>query len=141
MARNTDVGKRLQEKVDEFRNILGFKEDLKVSDPFCQYDFPDGGEPCMNSGDPGCYVFTSGEGEVLYIGKASRFIGNRVWSHIGRISKKGEDGAYPVAEAWVKEHSPDIAVWSIPVPKESWWLCLSLEGFLNEYYFPKKPRT
>jgi hypothetical protein len=85
-------------------------------------------------------VFTSGDGKTQYVGKASRYLGNRIWWHIGRKRKSGETEACPDAEQFVKDNQPDVAVWAIALPDCHWWLALALEGFLTEKLLPGKPR-
>ncbi len=141
----TDTRAKLQGLVDQFVATIGYSQapdyhPLVVSLPYCPYDDLEGRLSYPDPNEPGCYVFTSGNGTPLYVGKASRYLGNRIWSHIGRRPKSGETEAYPDAEKFVKDNQPDIAVWAIAVPDAHWWLAPALEGFLTEKLRPTIPR-
>lgn len=140
-SQRLDLRPTLQRAVDKFVAIVGYLRQLTVSAPCYPYDDPNGVQQYPNSDEPGCYVYASATGQVQCVGKAGRYLGNRIWAHIGRRRKQGESGElYPNAETWVKQHQPDIAVWAIPVPDEHWWLAGALEGFLTEQFWPGKSR-
>ena len=110
----------LQRLVDEFVKTIGYDHapDYRrplVSEPYYPYDDPRGERPWPHSDEPGSYVFTSGDGRTLDVGKASRHMGNRIFSARGRKRKKGETEVFPNAEQFVKDNQPDIALWAIPV--------------------------
>ncbi len=123
----------IQEAVDEFRYEIGYQRPLIVSKPYFPYDHPKGEESYPNAGEPGCYVYASGEGKVKKIGKANRAMGNRIWAPLGRRGNTPEEPLHPDAADWVK-NDPDIAVWTVAVPDKHWWLAAALEGFLHEFY-------
>jgi hypothetical protein len=92
----------LQGLVNEFVAALGYDRTpnyrpLTVSAPYYPYDDPEGKLPYPHR----CYVFTSGDGKALDVGKASRYMGNRIWSHIGRRQRPGEVDMYPDANGTV----------------------------------------
>ena len=130
----------LQEAITEFAKAIGYNRPLTVSDPYYPYDNPNGDKQYPNADDPGCYVFANGSGKVLYIGKSARYMGNRIWVHVGRKQKVNEQEIFPDAESWVKENQPDIGVWSIAVLDEHWWLASALEGYLSEKFLPERSR-
>jgi len=78
----------------------------------------------------GCYILANDAGQILYVGKGSRHMGNRIWDPFGRRGRDGEADPFPDAKAWVKEDKP--GVWAICVPEEHWWLAMALEFFLIE---------
>ncbi|GEM_PF-3918697 len=138
-SQRLDLRSKLQSEVGSFVSTLGYSGKLTVSAPYYPYDSLDGTEPYPNPDEPGCYVYASGNGQVQKVGKANRYLGNRIWAPIGRRKKAGETGElYPQAETWLKENQPDIAVWAIAVPDEHWWLAAALEGFLTERLMPAK---
>jgi hypothetical protein len=78
---------------------------------------------------------------VSYVGKAYRHLGNRIWAHIGRQKRAGEKcEVYPTSVPWFRECGPDIAVWSVAVPENHWWLASALEGYMTEKLLPQKSR-
>lgn len=136
-----DLQPKLQDLVDRFVNMIGYTRQLVVSEPYYPYDDIGGEEQYPHSGYPGCYVFATGDGRAKYVGKASRYLGNRIWAHIGRMGKPEKDGElYPNAEDWLKENQPHVGVWTVPIPDEHWWLASALEGFLTEALLPGKSR-
>ena len=136
-----DIRNVLQKHVDSFTKTIGYGEKLLVSDPYYPYDDPDGTQQYPTPDEPGCYIYATGNGDVLYVGRASRYLGSRIWAHIGRRKKTNEDGQlYPCAEEWLKQNQPNIAVWCIAVPCGHWWLALALEGFLSEVLLPSRSR-
>ena len=117
-----DKRAELQRLVEEFVRTIGYDlvpgyQPLVVSTPHYFYDDPDGKQAYPNCGKPGCYVFTSGEGKTLDVGKASRYLELRMFSARGRKRQPGEAEVFPNAERFVKDNQPDIAVWTIPVPE------------------------
>ena len=141
MGQRLDIRSTLQSEVDNFVAIIGYRRQLTVSAPYYPYDDPDRKEKYPDYDKPGCYVYADGTGKVKYVGKANRYLGNRIWPHIGRCRMPGETGeVFPCSKPWVKDHQPDIAVWTIAVPDEHWWLAAALEGFLTERLLPNKSR-
>jgi hypothetical protein len=127
----------LQDKVDQFVATIGYPRKLLVSAPYYPYDDRNGVLQYPNSDQPGCYIYASAPGKVYYVGKASRHLGNRIWSHIGRRRKLDEVGElYPNAENWLKKCQPDIGVWTVGVHPDHWWLASALESFLMEELRP-----
>jgi hypothetical protein len=130
-----NIKTELQDAVKEFCGILGYNGTITVSDPYYPYEAPkEWSFPFPD--EPGSYVFANAEGHKAYIGKGSRYMGNRIWAHIGRKKKEGELETYPDAEDFVKNNQPDIGVWAIAVPRVHWWLATALEGFLTEKFRP-----
>jgi hypothetical protein len=140
--RRDDVGPTIQRHVDDFVAGIGYKQRLVVSPiPYYPYDDPGGCVKYPHSDEPGCYVWADGGGRFLDVGKASRHIGTRVSAHIGRRRRPDELGdEFPCAEHFIHCGKPNVAVWTVPVPEQQWWLCLSLEGYLAERLLPDLPR-
>lgn len=136
-----DFKPRLEALVVEFVNAIGYRGSLSVSPAYYPYDDATRQIQYPNADYPGCYVFVSGDGQVKYIGKAARYLGNRIWAHLGRTARVGESETYPNGEHWLQEFGPNIAVHSIAVPEQHWWLALALEGFLTEQLLPEKRRV
>ena len=132
-----ELQSELQKCLTFFVKEIGYKQDLKVSEPYQLIN--DSGEvnttqyPSADS--PGVYIFCSSEG-CLYIGKSSRYMGNRIWSHIGR-SKRPNENEFPNAEEWIKASLPNVGIFTIPFSNEHWWLAPALEGYLTERLKPK----
>jgi hypothetical protein len=136
-----DIRPMLQSLVDKFVAAIGYPHHLGASPPYYPYDDPEGMQQYPNSDVPGCYVFAAGNGQVQYVGKASRYLGNRIWAHIGRGRGRDKGGElYPNADTWLRENQPDIAVWCVGLPDEHWWLAAALEGFMTEALLPGRPR-
>lgn len=138
-----DCREKLQQFVNEFVTTIGYDKapsggQLIVTKPCYPYDLSP--ESYENCGLPGCYVFTCGEGKPLYVGKASRYLGNRMWAHTGRRNKGEEIDVFPTATTWAKQNSPDLTLYSVSIPDEHWWLALALEGFLTEKLLPHLKR-
>lgn len=132
----------IQAAVNEFLHTSGFNEPLNVAEkPYYPYHAAIG-ESYPDPGSPGCYVWTDGNGKILDVGKASRTLGTRIWCHLGRVRRPGEEcDEFPNAERFVHDCKPHVMVWTIPVQNEKkWWVCLSLEGFLTEKLLPDHPR-
>jgi hypothetical protein len=137
----TDMKPVLDKVVANFIAAISYSRTLTVSGPYYPYDDPKGEGNYPSSDLPGCYIFADASGHMKYIGKANRYLGNRIWSHIGRRRRSGESGElYPNAEPWVKENQPNIAVWSVAFQDDHWWLASALEGFLTHVFFPEKNR-
>jgi hypothetical protein len=136
-----DIRAMLQSLVDKFIAAIGYPRHLTVSPPYYPYDDPEGTQQYPSSDSPGCYIYAAGSGQVQYVGKASRYLGNRIWAHIRRRRKPGEGGdLYPDADSWLSDNEPNIGVWCVELPDEHWWLAAALEGFMTEAFFPGKPR-
>ncbi len=137
----TDIRSRLEAEVTRFREAIGYTGAISVSTPYYPNDDREGKVSYPSPDVPGCYVFAAGNGDVKYIGKASRYLGNRVWAHIGRRNRNCDVlDTYPQCEPWLREHAPDVAIWAIALPDEHWFLAPALEGFLTESLLPGRPR-
>ncbi|HVX10168.1 MAG TPA: hypothetical protein VHC22_03100 [Pirellulales bacterium] len=132
---------QIQGAIDDFLAQSGFREPLKVSQaPYYPYRSTIA-ESYPNSEQPGCYIWVDGSGKIHDVGKASRAIGPRIGCHLGKWPRKGEPCEFPNAERFIQDHKPDVMVWTIPVPADKWWICLSLEGFLTERLLPEIRRV
>ena len=127
---------KIQMHVDEFIEELGYRRQLRVSEPYRPYHEIETQSPCPHSDSPGVYIFCSTLG-ALYIGKSSRYMGNRIWYHFGRLKLENEQEEYPNAENWIKSSKPDLELFTIPVPEQHWWLASALEGYLTEKLRPQ----
>ena len=136
-----DIKPKLAIAVDEFKAAIGYKKKIRISEGYYPYDDLSGKNYPFNSREAGCYVYAKGDKRVIYIGKSNRYIGHRIWAHLGRKRKKDEEiDEYPNACTWIKENKPDIGVWAISVPSEHWWLSMALEGFLVSELQPERKR-
>jgi hypothetical protein len=134
-----DFRGRLQELVGKFADTIGYCHRFEISKPFYPYNTPN--DACPLTNDPGCYIYTDDAGNPLYVGKASRYLGNRVWAHLGRFKRNDESGQlYPNADEWIQRNQPSVVIWCVAVPQEHWWLAAALEGFLHEEFFPNRSR-
>jgi hypothetical protein len=135
------VKAKLESAIAEFKLQIGYTESIEVSDPHYRFQFVSNprGEtqfPCAEK--PGCYAFFSTKpapaGHVLYVGKGSRYMGNRMWNPFGRWRKIDEKLPlpFPNAEQWIIDHQPGFV--AITVPEKHWWLAMALEGFLIEHF-------
>ncbi|WP_353163064.1 hypothetical protein [Salinisphaera shabanensis] len=131
----------LDAQVAEFRRLCGYEGKIEVSDPYFPYKQGSEAFEYPYAKSPGCYIFATGDNTILYIGKASRRLGDRIWAHIGRAGRPHEDGKFPYAAAWLKNAEPCARVYSISVPDTHWWLALALEGFLTERLLENKRRV
>lgn len=133
----------LQRLVDEFVKIIGYDRTpgyhrLIVSSPYYPYDHVEGKLNYPHPGEPGCYVFTAGDGTPIYVGKASKTLAGRTCDHAGRKREPGGKEPFPNAKQFVKDNQPDIAVWAIPLLDAHWFLAPALEGFLTEKLLGKR---
>jgi hypothetical protein len=138
-----DKQAELQNWVDQFVKTIGYDHAPGYQRPVVStpcYPYDSGTKQYPNADEPGCYVFTNGDGKVLYVGKGSRCMGTRMWAHTGRRGRPGEE-PYPNAVQWAKDNQSGLAVWAIPFPDSHWWVSLALEGFLTENLRPKIRRT
>ena len=134
-----DIRPQIEQAVADFCRAIGYPSDrISSKGPHYRYDYADDPEKSEvqfpHAEEPGCYVFANDSGEILYVGKGSRYMGSRIWAPFGRQGKDGEVQAFPDAKPWVMEHRP--GVWAIAVPKEHWWLAAAFEGFLIERFKP-----
>jgi hypothetical protein len=127
--------------IEDFKRTIGYCGNLVIAGPHHRYKFVDDLTKEVqfpHADEPGCYVFfTEMEGQrgkVLYVGKGSRYMGQRIWAPFGRQKRNGEIEPFPDAKPWVKEHRP--GVYAVAVPKEHWWLAMALEGYLIETFTP-----
>jgi len=132
------VSDKIQGYLNKFVDELCYGRQLNVSSLYPLYD--DVGQEASDlqypgSDSPGVYIFCSPQ-DILYIGKSSRHIGNRIWAHIGRSKRKNEE-EYPNAEEWIKESKPDVGVFTVSFADDHWWLAPALEGYLTEQLKPK----
>ena len=138
MSTRVDIRGRLEEYARRFCLELGYSGTFAVEGPYYPYDNLAASLSFPCSGHPGCYVFADGAGDIKYVGKGSRFMGNRIGAHIGRLDPVGSD-PYPECEPWMKG-CRDIGVWAIAVPDAHWWLAPALEGYITEHQWPDRPR-
>jgi hypothetical protein len=131
---------KLAQAADKFCKAIGFNSQrLAIEGPHYRYDFSEnrGLEGTFpHAGRAGCYIFANDAGDILYVGKGSRHMGNRIWEPFGRQGNASEEELLPEAREWVKRHRP--GVWAIAVPDEHWWLAMALEGFLIEELLPSQ---
>jgi hypothetical protein len=140
-ATRADIRPHLEGQVERFRKAIGYAGTMTISGPYYPYDDRLGQMKYPSPDDPGCYVFATGDGTIKYIGKASRYLGTRIWAHIGRRERDRDVlDLYPQCELWLREHAPNIGVWSIALRDEHWFLAPALEGFLTEALLPGRPR-
>lgn len=129
------MGDKIRRCLEEFVRELGYGQQLKVSEPYLIYERINDTSQYPNSDSPGVYLFCSPQ-NFLYIGKSSRYLGNRVWSHIGRKKRANEEEEYPNAEHWIKESKPHVALFTVPFEEKHWWLAAALEGYLTDQLNP-----
>ena len=134
----TDFHIPLERLLAEFAEQSGYSNLLKPSEAYFPHRDRVGEVQYPCADEPGCYVFFDGC-KAKYVGKAARCLGDRIWAHIGRLGKEGE-ASFPNADTWFNSSTCEIAVISIPVQDEHWWIALALEGFLVEQFFPEKGR-
>jgi len=125
---------RLQQVVRSFGDEIGYGRKVEVSKPYFPYAPASDREKYPDAASPGVYVFTDGK-RALYVGKCARCLGNRIWTHIGRCGRSGES-RYPMCEPWVEEAGETLAVFSIPLADEHWFLASALEGYISEKLEP-----
>lgn len=131
---------KLSQLVFEFKSEVGYPGELNIGGPHEPYKDPMRRVQFPYANEPGCYLFvtdaaSSGIETVVYVGKGSRDIGGRIWSHLGRRARRGESELFPDAESWVKKLRPRL--WSIALMnKKHWYLAAALEGFLIEQLRP-----
>ncbi|MEA2040418.1 MAG: hypothetical protein U9N82_11430 [Thermodesulfobacteriota bacterium] len=134
------VSGKIQGCLDEFVDELGYGRQLKVSGLYPLYDEFEQGtsdlEQYPGADSPGVYIFCSPQ-DFLYIGKSSRYMGNRIWAHIGRAKRENEKEEYPNAEEWIKESKPNVGVFTVSFADDHWWLSSALEGYLTEQLKPE----
>jgi excinuclease UvrABC nuclease subunit len=134
-----DPKPEIQRSLTEFQMKIAYKSKLLVDGPYFPYQkFRDNSreiESCPNSDSPGVYLFCSGEGNFLYIGECLGKLGNRVWAHIGKSGEANDP--YPNAKSWIKESKPDIAIYTIALPEDHWFLAPALEKYLIKTLKPE----
>jgi len=128
----------IQGCLDCFTREIGYERELKVSEPYPLIN--ETGEEntvqCPSSDSPGVYIFCNSDHQYLYIGKSSRYMGSRIWSHIGR-SKRPNENEFPDSEGWIRTSLPNVVIFTVPFSDDHWWLAPALEGFLTEKLEPK----
>lgn len=123
--------------VEQFCQQICYPHKLDIKGPHFRYSYeadPSKEVQFPHAEEPGCYVFANADGKILYVGKGSRHMGQRIWAPFGRQRRDGELDLFPDALPWVKEHKP--GVWAVAVPRDHWWLAMALEGFLIETINP-----
>jgi len=133
-----DIIGEIRKIVDEFATLISYPTKLQISEPYYIYkEYREGYnemKECPNSDFPGVYIFLAGN-KIFYIGMSTGYMGNRIWSHIGRLGKKSKsEDEYPNAEEWIKEHKPDIYCVTVPFPLDKFWLAPALEVFLIDKF-------
>ena len=98
---------RLETLVRSFAAECGYEKPIVVSGAYHVYEEGSEDVEYPYANEPGCYVFVANRKQVLYVGKGSRTVGGRIWSHIGRSGKGRVNARFPNAEQWLKEAQPD----------------------------------
>jgi hypothetical protein len=128
----------IQNEINNFKTITGYKQPLEISSPYLPYvehkkaegkaRGNDAIEPCEYSDQPGVYIFCAGEREILYVGKCSGGLGNRVWAHLGKAGDV--ENPFPNAAKWIKSNQPNIVFFTVGLKEGHWFMAPALEEFL-----------
>jgi len=123
----------IKTKLEEFKKIVPsfqFTPSRRVY-PYKEYkDDPNKYffEKWPNADEPGVYVFiSSANKKPLYVGKSEAYLGNRIYSHLGKIDKDDKK-LFPHAEEWAKANIEELCFITIPI--QPFWLAPALESFL-----------
>jgi len=133
----TNIIKEISKKVYEFTSLITCPK-LQISEPYYIYkEYREGYNEMKkwpNSDSPGVYIFLAGD-KILYIGMSIGYMGNRIWSHIGRLGKKSKsEDEYPNAEEWIKGNKTEICFVTVAFPIDKFWLVPALESFLIDKF-------
>lgn len=122
----------IQKALDDFTAIIKDAK-LEVSKSYYPYRKPP--EKCEYKDEAGVYIFISGNGEPIYVGKCEEKLGDRIWRYLGS-HPSGKIQSEPPQDAvgWVRKEGSDISIITIRVPKSIYWLAPAIEGFLIDKY-------
>jgi hypothetical protein len=123
-----DTGPKLNEAICAFCDYLGIDdpiEGLRLCGPY-HLGAEEGKQEWQRQiKEPGCHVVATRTGDVQYVGKESRRMGQLIWAFLARQRKPDAIGLFPDAVGWV-----------VAVPPKHSWLAEAVEEFLIERFQP-----
>lgn len=132
-VQTSKIIEEIKKNLADFAKIVSVQQ-FEISSEFYPYkEYKDNrkkyyDEQWENADKPGVYIFISDDNDrPLYIGKSEGYLGNRIYGHVGRIGKSGEE-LFPYAEEWAKNSREKLCFITIPVDPPR--LAPALESFL-----------